>query len=67
MTDWKPWDLPMPPAPSMPIDAPPCSHCVYWKPQAKPVQTQAGVKWSGVILCHAMMMHHDFSCFESRE
>ena len=67
MKDWKPWELNPPAPPLLAIDAPPCAHCAYWKPQPKPVATEAGVKWCGAILCHAKLMFHDFSCFESRE
>lgn len=47
--------------PAVPIDAPPCPDCAYWRPQ---VITQKDGRTRQVRLCVAEFMHFDFSCYE---
>lgn len=58
---WQPWaDHAIEPE-MLPIEAPPCPKCAYWKPlrlYAQPFNTYAGVQ-----CCHAETMQRDFSCF----
>lgn len=45
------------------VKEPPCKHCKLFA--LMPMYN--GVKYDGVIACHAETMHKDFSCFEEGE
>lgn len=51
--------------PELPIKAPPCPGCHFWNPRREFVQGL--LQMSGVKLCHAQEMHHDFSCFQNKK
>lgn len=61
---FEPWNEFTAPLPELPIAAPPCPGCRHWRPV--PLFTNQG-KADGVRLCHALDMHHDFSCYRERE
>lgn len=62
---WSPWDThKVCPPDLLGIDAPPCSGCKFWRPQARFVELrEVGMQWDGVVCCHTEHMEHDFSCF----
>lgn len=45
------------------VEEPPCKCCVHWNPVRKYKNTDYGMIYDGVILCHAKEMFVDFSCF----
>lgn len=56
----------LPDVPKLDIDAPPCVHCKFWNPQPEASKGTTGFVYYSVKLCHAEMMHKDFSCFRAR-
>ena len=52
------------PAEILPIVAPPCVHCKFWKPHRR---HNADGTSNGIVCCTAADMCHDFSCFRSKE
>lgn len=64
---FKPWVEFEKDAETIPVDAPPCVHCAFWKPQRKYVSWgERGSVFDGVVLCHSDGMHSDFSCFKPK-
>lgn len=69
--EWRPWKTfkpedPRPPR--LPIDEPPCKHCLFFYPIAKSAfdSDRKAFRSRGVTLCHAEEMFKDFSCFQKR-
>lgn len=72
MKKWFPWinvvgEVPVATNSGEPIDEPPCKKCRHWNPQVCFQNGPEGQIPAGVRLCHAVRMHHDFSCFSMRE
>lgn len=69
--DWQPWrDYETPPnvvkVEILDIPEPPCKNCVHWRPQRLYLDTDKGVIFDGVKLCHSPDMVSDFSCYIPR-
>lgn len=60
--DWKPWKEFEKELEVLPVVGPPCADCIRWKP----VRVYDHSLYSGVKLCHAENMWHDFSCFRNK-
>jgi hypothetical protein len=57
---WIPWEQFAMQQPTLPILAPPCPECRFWRPVQK--FDERG-RADGVICCHAAEQHKDFSCY----
>lgn len=57
--NWEPWNTYEKEIEILPIAAPPCQFCEFWKPQ----RIYEDGRYAGVKLCHADEMHFDFSCY----
>jgi len=69
--EWKPWKTHKPKDPRplrLPIEEPPCKHCLFFYPIAKTGfdEKSKAFRFSGVTICHAAEMFSDFSCFTKR-
>jgi hypothetical protein len=61
---WEPWNTFNEEPKVLPIDAPPCPQCKFWKPQQIYMEVSTGLIPNGVKLCHNQQdMERDFSCF----
>jgi len=66
--EFKPWETYDDVEPQkIEVAGPPCLDCQAWNPEVVFKKSFTGQKFSGIILCHAMNMHHDFSCFHAQE
>lgn len=62
--DWQPWeDYKKTTLLALPITEPPCKNCKFWNPQPQFTNLRTGMKFDGVICCHAEYQHQDFSCY----
>lgn len=64
--NWQPWNDYKPQKEELlPIEAPPCANCAFWKPIR--VYDDVGA-YNGVRLCHVLDGQcRDFSCYKPRE
>jgi hypothetical protein len=64
---WEPWEDYKEDSALLPIFAPPCPNCKFWKPQRRYVELgEYGLKFDGIVCCHAKEQHCDFSCYRDK-